>query len=296
MSAPPPRKDDTEIRHRSLDVGEVRLHIAEAGSGPLVVLLHGFPEFWYAWRRILPALAAEGFHVVAPDMRGYGLSDKPLGVESYGARRLATDVAGLVRALGEERVSVVGHDWGAGVAWSFAMAHPELLERLVVINGPHPERLLHALRTPRQLAKSWYMFVFQLPGIPERILSRDDHALLMRALREEVRGPNAPSAADLERYREAFAQPGALTAMINYYRAAARPSLSFRMRRIDTPVLVLWGDEDRHLGRELAAPRKDLVPNARVKHVAGATHWLHHERPELVTAEVAAFLREHGAA
>jgi pimeloyl-ACP methyl ester carboxylesterase len=296
MSATPPRKDDPEIRHRSLDVGEVRLHIAEAGSGPLVILLHGFPEFWYAWRRILPALAAEGFHVVAPDMRGYGLSDKPSGIESYGARHLVADVAGLVRALGEERASVVGHDWGAGVTWSFAMAHPELLDRMVVINGPHPERLLRALRTPRQLAKSWYMFVFQLPGIPEQMLRRNEHELLMRAFREEVRGPNAFSAEDLERYREAFAQPGALTAMINYYRAAVRPSLSVRMRRIDKPVLVLWGDEDRHLGRELAEPRPDLVPNARVKHVAGATHWLHHERPELVTAEVAAFLREHGAA
>ncbi|MDI1475701.1 alpha/beta hydrolase [Polyangium sp. y55x31] len=281
-----------EIRHRTVDVGEVRLHIAEAGSGPLVILLHGFPEFWYAWRRILPALAREGFHVVAPDMRGYGASDKPEGIEPYGPRHLAADIAGLVRALGAPRASVVGHDWGAGVAWCFAMAHPELLDRLVVINGPHPTRMLRdGLRSPRQLVRSWYMFMFQLPGVPEHFLGRDGHALLMKALREEVRGPNAFDAEDLDRYREAFAAPGALTGMINYYRAAIRRKSQVETRRIDAPVLVLWGDLDRHLGRELADPGGDLVPNVRIVHVPDATHWIHHERPELVTAEVAAFLR-----
>ncbi|MRG90970.1 alpha/beta fold hydrolase [Polyangium spumosum] len=293
MSSP---ASEPEIHHRTLDVGEVRLHIAEAGSGPLVILLHGFPEFWYAWRRILPALAQKGFHVVAPDMRGYGRSDKPAGVDAYGTRHLAGDIAGLVRALGEPRASVVGHDWGAGVAWCFAMAHPELLARLCVINGPHPARLLRdGIRSPRQLARSWYMFAFQLPALPERLLGHDDYAGMLEALRKEVRGPNVPSAEDLERYREAFAEPGALTAMINYYRAAVRRRDQVRTRRIDAPTLVLWGDEDRYLGREFADPGSDLVPDVRIQHVPGATHWIHHERPELVTAEIAAFLQNDGA-
>ncbi|MDC0745770.1 alpha/beta fold hydrolase [Polyangium mundeleinium] len=296
MSTSQRHDEGLEIRHRTVDVGEVRLHIAEAGSGPLVLLLHGFPEFWYAWRRILPALAREGFHVVVPDMRGYGSSDKPEGIEPYGTQHLAADIAGLIRALGAPRASVVGHDWGAAVAWCFAMAHPELLERLVVINGPHPERMLRdGLRSPRQLARSWYMFMFQLPGLPERLMSRDNHALLLQALREEVRGPNALGAEELEQYREAFAAPGALTAMINYYRAAIRRKSQVRTHRVDAPVLVLWGDEDRHLGRELADPGADLAPDVRIVHVPGATHWIHHERPELVTSEVAAFLRHKGA-
>ncbi|MDI1449805.1 alpha/beta hydrolase [Polyangium sp. 6x1] len=296
MSTSQTRDPEPEIRHRTVDVGEVRLHIAESGSGPLVLLLHGFPEFWYAWRRILPALAREGFHVVAPDMRGYGASDKPEGIEPYGTVHLAADIAGLVRALGAPRASVVGHDWGAGVAFCFAMAHPELLDRLVVINGPHPVRLLRdGPRSARQLARSWYMFMFQLPGIPERVMSRDNYAMLIKALREEVRGPNALEPEELERYREAFAAPGALSAMVNYYRAAIRRKSQVHPRRIDAPVLVLWGDEDRHLGREFADPGADLTPDVRIVHVPGATHWVHHERPELVTAEVAAFLRHQGA-
>jgi len=293
MSASPPHDADPEIHHRTLDVGEVRLHVAEAGSGPLVILLHGFPEFWYAWRRVLPALAREGFHVVAPDMRGYGRSDKPAGVAPYGTRHLAADVAGLVRALGEPRASVVGHDWGAGVAWCFAMAHPELLERIVVLNGPHPARLLRdGFRSPRQIARSWYMFTFQLPVIPERIMSRDNFGGILDAIQKEMRGPNALGAEDVERYREAYAEPGALTAMINYYRAAIRRIDQVETRRIDAPALVLWGDEERYIGREFSDPGKDLVPDVRIHHVPGATHWIHHERPELVTAEIAAFLRK----
>src|SRR5690242_12831972 len=151
---------------RFVDVGEVRLHVADAGNGPLVVLLHGFPEFWYTWRRQIPALAQAGFHAVAPDMRGYNLSDKPAGVRAYRVPALVEDVAGLIRACGAARATVIGHDWGGLVAWAFAMEHPEMLDRLVILNSPHPRAMARAIRTPRQFLKSWYMMFFQIPWLP----------------------------------------------------------------------------------------------------------------------------------
>jgi pimeloyl-ACP methyl ester carboxylesterase len=283
--------DDIPLVHRTLDVGGVRLHVVEAGNGPLVILLHGFPDFWYTWRAQIGALARAGFHVVAPDMRGYNLSDKPAGVASYRMPALVEDVAGLVRALGEARASVVGHDWGAAIGWSFAMARPEMLERLCVLNGPHPERMIRWMLRPRQLVKSWYMFFFQLPAIPEAVGRMNDFALLLAALRKEPLRPDAFTEGDLAHYREAFAQPGALTAMINYYRASMRAGPLHSPRRIDAPVLVLWGDKDQHLVPELAEPRGELVPNARVKHFADATHWLHREHPERVSEHLIEFLR-----
>jgi pimeloyl-ACP methyl ester carboxylesterase len=256
-----------------------------------VVLLHGFPDFWYTWREQILPLARAGFRVAAPDMRGYNLSDKPEGVASYRIPALVEDIAGLVRALGEERASVVGHDWGAAVGWAFAMARPEMIDRLCVLNGPHPERMFWGLLRPRQLAKSWYMFFFQLPRIPEAVGRWNDYAPLLAALRKEPLRPDAFTEEDLARYREAFAQPGALTSMVHYYRAALRAGPIRSPRRIDAPVLVLWGDKDQHLLPELAEPRPDLAPNARVEHFPDATHWLHREHPERVSERIIAFLR-----
>jgi pimeloyl-ACP methyl ester carboxylesterase len=269
----------------------VRLHCVTLGAGPLVVLLHGFPEFWYAWRRQLQALADAGFRVVAPDQRGYNLSDKPAAVAAYGTARLVEDVVAVIRAFGADKAFVVGHDWGAGVAWSLAMEHPEMVARLVVLNGPHPERLLHAMQKPVQLVRSWYMFFFQLPWVPEEIAQLDGYELLLTPLREEPTHPEAFGRDDLARYAEAYAQPGALTAMINWYRAV------FRGKRVDTrrtevPALVVWGEKDRHLGREIATPSPDLVPNARVVFVPEATHWVQHDAPGLVNDELIAFFRE----
>jgi epoxide hydrolase 4 len=156
------------LRHGYADLDEARLHYVEAGEGPLVVLLHGFPEFWYGWRFQIPALAAAGFRVVAPDMRGYNLSSRPSGVEAYDVDRLAGDIRDLIHQRGADSAWLAGHDWGAGVAWAVAMNHPEVVRRLAILNLPHPRRLLTALRNPRQLAKSWYMLFFQLPRLPER--------------------------------------------------------------------------------------------------------------------------------
>jgi pimeloyl-ACP methyl ester carboxylesterase len=291
MTMPTTSLDGAPLRRGEAEVEPgVRLRYVEAGSGPLVVLLHGFPDSSYGWRRQIPALAAAGFRVVAPDQRGYGLSDKPAGARAYGIRRLADDVAALVAALGESRAHVVGHDWGAGVAWAFAMRHPERLARLAVLNGPHPERMLKGLANPVQLAGSWYMFFFQLPALPERRLARDDYAILARAMQGEPR-PGLVTDADLAVYREGWSRPGALTSMVHWYRAMFLPSARGPMRPIEAPALVLWGDADPHLGASLARPRADLVPNARVVMIHGASHWVQIDAAERVNAELVAHLR-----
>jgi pimeloyl-ACP methyl ester carboxylesterase len=276
--------DPTELREGYAEIGDVRLHYVEAGEGPLIVLLHGFPEFWFSWRSQIGPLAAAGFRVVAPDMRGYNLSSRPAGVAAYDAGRLAADVRGLVRERGAESALLVGHDWGASVAWETAMSHPEVVERLVILNVPHSRRLLRGLRTPRQLRKSWYFFFFQLPQLPERV-ARARRWWYFRHLLRDARPAYTPQ--EIERYVEAWSQPGAAAAMINYYRAAFRQSpkrAAARLRPIQAPTLVIWGQRDRFLGPELAEPDRDDVPNLdRVVRLPDASHWVHHDEAERVT-------------
>jgi pimeloyl-ACP methyl ester carboxylesterase len=272
-----------DITDSYAQVNGVRLHYVEAGEGPLILLLHGFPEFWYSWRHQIPALAQAGFHVVAPDMRGYNLSDKPLDWHEYDAETLVQDIAELIGHFGEERVFLVGHDWGAVVAYFTAMRHPELLKKLAILNVPHPERMLSSFRTIRQLRKSWYMFFFQIPGLPEWLLARDEFSFGKRTLRADA--PAAFSDADLERYVQAWSQPGTPTGMINYYRAALRRSpraATAQLVPIQTQTLVIWGMRDRHLGSELAQPLPRWVPNVRVERLPQATHWVQHDEPERV--------------
>ncbi len=279
-------------KHVRLDAGEVRLHAVEAGRGPLVVLLHGFPEFWWSWRYQIPALAAAGFHVVAPDMRGYNLSDRPRKVEDYGHAHLAADVAGVIRAMGEKKAHVVGHDWGGGVAWLFAQAYPDMLDRLAVLNCPHPMRMEKALRSSaRQLAKSWYMFFFQLPGLPERFLRQGDYENLRRSLRAGRPGPVPES--EIEPYVDAARRADGLYGGIHYYRAAMRAAVTGRMPRpevIERPVLIVWGQKDRFLGEELAEPPRRWVTDVRVEKLPNASHWVQLDEPEKVNALLGGFL------
>jgi pimeloyl-ACP methyl ester carboxylesterase len=267
------------------DLGEVRLHYVEAGDGPLVVLLHGFPEFWYSWRAQIPALAEAGFRVVAPDLRGYNLSSRPPGVSGYSVDRLAADVAALIDERGERSASLVGHDWGAAVAWMTAMNHPDSVERLAILNLPHPRRLLQALRDPRQLARSWYMFFFQLPWLPERA-ARAGNWAGFRHLLERDNHDGAFTAADLERYIEAWSAPGAITTMINYYRAAFRQTpwtAQRRMRPVSAPTLVIFGEQDRFLRHQLAEPDPRDVPNLEaVVRLPGVSHFVQNDAPDAV--------------
>jgi epoxide hydrolase 4 len=288
---------EAQLEHGEAQVGAgISLHYVEAGEGPLVILLHGFPEFWYSWRHQIAPLAQAGYHVVAPDMRGYGRSSKPQGWRSYETGLLADDIAGLVRSLGEREAIVVGHDWGAAVAYTVAMRHPEMVRRLAILNVPHPVRMLEGLRTLRQLRKSWYMFFFQIPRLPERLIARDDYSFAKRSLRSDSK--DAFTDEDLERYVEAWSQPGALTGMIDYYRAALRrtPGKTLAsLKPIEAPTLVIWGMRDRHIGSELAEPPHEWVPNVRVERIADATHWVQHDAAERVVELLLGFFGEPGS-
>ncbi|WP_044248281.1 alpha/beta fold hydrolase [Chondromyces apiculatus] len=288
--------DESKLSHRYTERNGVRLHYVEAGEGPLVVLLHGFPEFWYSWRHQIPALVAAGFRVIAPDMRGYNLSDKPAGISAYTMEELTADIAALIRASGEARAAaVVGHDWGGGIAWGFAMHYPQLLDKLVILNAPHPERLLRAFGTARQLRKSWYMFFFQLPKLPELLIQRNDFELPRSFFKKDMQRPDAVSEDDLARYLEAWRQPGAFTAAINYYRAIFLPSslrAAHNPPRVDTPTLVIWGEQDSVLGSELATPDPAAAPNVRVTYLPDAGHFVHYDRPEKVNEHLLAFLQQ----
>lgn len=263
--------------HGEAVVDGVRLHYVEAGAGPLVLLLHGFPEFWYSWRHQLPALAGAGFRVVAPDTRGYNLSDKPEGVDAYRVERLVDDVVGLVAHFGAERAVVVGHDWGGLVAWYTAILRPDVVERLVVLNAPHPAAYRRELTRSTQALRSWYAAFFQLPVLPEAALRAGDFALLRRVLRSEPVREGAFTGEDIRRYEEALGRPGALEAAINYYRAAARDRSGLLSvaagRPIAAPTLLIWGEADPYLVSGLADDLEEWVPDLRVARLR-ASHWV----------------------
>jgi epoxide hydrolase 4 len=275
--------DGTERREGYAELGDVRLHYVEAGDGPLVVLLHGFPEFWFGWRLQIAPLAAAGFRVVAPDTRGYNLSSRPTGVAAYSADKLADDIRGLIRERGAESAFVVGHDWGGTIAWTMAMNHPEVVDRLAILDAAHPRTLQEGLPHPGQLRRSWYFFYFALPGLPEQQVRAGRFRFFRRFLRD-ARPPYTPQ--ELDRYVEAWSQPGAVTAMINYYRCSVRTppkKAKAAIRPISSPTLVIWGQRDRFLGPRLAEPSRDDVPNLdRVERLPNASHWVHHDEAERV--------------
>lgn len=281
------------MQTKRVQTRHANLHVVYAGpeNGPLVILLHGFPEFWYAWRKQIDALAAQGYRVLAPDQRGYNLSDKPAQVAAYGLDALAGDVLDLIKAEGREKASLVGHDWGAAVAWWTANKHPEHVEKLCILNVPHHAVMKRNLKSnPRQLARSWYMFFFQLPKVPELGMRALDFRMAENALLKSSR-PGTFTAEDLSKYKEAWGRPGALRAMINWYRAIlrhepARPPSP----RITVPTLMIWGAKDRFLGRELAQPSIELCDHGRLEFIENATHWVQHEEPEKVNELLTGFL------
>lgn len=291
-----------ELTHDDAVVNGVRLHYVESGNGPLVLLLHGFPEFWYSWREQIPALAAEGYHVVAPDMRGYNASEKPHGVDAYRTDELVADVTGLIDHFGEENAQVVGHDWGGAVAWQVGIERPERVDKLAVLNAPHPARFREELRTPSQLKRSWYMFFFQLPWLPERFLSARGYESIENIFRDSAKNPEAFGEEDVRRYVEAAAQPGALTGSINYYRALFRENVPAELRSVlrgdegsfdvSVPTMLIWGTEDFALGNELTEGLDRWVPDLRIERLSDASHWVQNDRPERVNELLADFLEE----
>jgi epoxide hydrolase 4 len=276
-------ESQSKLREGYADVGDVRLHYVEAGSGPLIVLLHGFPEFWFGWRLQIAPLAAAGFRVVAPDTRGYNLSSRPNGVAAYAADRMADDIRGLIQELGYESAMLVGHDWGGTIAWTMAMKHPDVVDRLAILDAAHPNKLQKGLFKPRQFVRSWYFFFFALPWLPERIVSARRFRFFQRFLRD-ARPAYTPE--EMDRYVEAWSQPGAATAMINYYRCSVRPPKGTKQQvsQVSAPTLVIWGQRDRFLGPTLAEPDRKEVPNlVGVERLPDASHWVHHDEAERLT-------------
>ena len=284
----------TNVTERDVLVRGIRLHVREAGNGPLVVLLHGFPEFSYAWRKQMPAFAAAGFKALAPDQRGYAASEKPRRIRDYRVEELAADVAALIESSGYEKAALVGHDWGGIVAYYTAMLHPDRVDRLVIINAPHPARYETLVRRRRaQILRSWYAFFFLVPVLPETLARLTAPRWWGHWLQREA-AAGAYTDDDIRRYAEAWSRPGALKAGIDYYRALllrTRSSRDALLRRIEIPTLVLWGDRDRYLIPENAEPGSDWLPNAGLVRFPEASHWLPHEEPARVNELVIDFLR-----
>jgi pimeloyl-ACP methyl ester carboxylesterase len=286
-------REDPVIRHERIRGDGVELHVAVAGAGPPVVLLHGFPENWTSWRHQLTPLVAAGFSVWVPDMRGYNESERPRERDAYHLRHLVADVAAVVRATGSPRAHIVGHDWGGVVAWTFAARHPELVDKLVILNAPHLDIYLDKVRRPPQMFRSWYVLLFLIPPVSEWALSAGGY----RAVREMFcRSPARRGAFDeahVRQYIAALSTPGALTAALNYYRANARPDRLAWARKapVAAETLVIWGDRDPALGPEVLDNLQGVAPRSRVHHIADAGHWVQNEAPGEVNQLLTDFLR-----
>ena len=283
------------IEHHYIETNGIRLHVAQAGpaDGPLVILLHGFPEFWYGWRRQIEPLARAGYRVWAPDQRGYNLSDKPQGLAAYDIAELARDVVGLIDASGRQKCFLAGHDWGAAVAWTVALSYPERIEKLAILNVPHPAVMFRTLRSsPAQLRKSWYMFFFQIPLLPEAMLRTNDWAGAVEMLRRSSL-PGSFTEQDFEQYRQAWWRKGAFTSMLNWYRAIIQhPPAMPADPRLRLPTLVLWGKRDIALSHEMAQLSIDLCEDGQLIFFENATHWVQHDEAEAVTAYLIGFFGE----
>ncbi len=273
------------LEHHYVRTNGITLHVVQSGptGGMPLILLHGFPEFWYGWRQQIPYFASRGYRVWAPDQRGYNLSDKPPRFEDYNLDLLAADVAGLVAATGHRRILLAGHDWGAAAAWWTAIKYPDLLEKLAILNVPHPTvGYRYALKSWRQRLRSWYILFFQLPYLPEWLLTAANAEVAAQAVQGSSRAGSF-SPAELQRYRRAWLRPRAMTSMLNWYRAMLRtrterlPSL-----RVTTPTRIIWGVHDVALSRELAPLSLEMVDDGELIFLEEATHWVQHDEPQRV--------------
>jgi epoxide hydrolase 4 len=295
---------DLEVTHTFADVGGFKIHYVTKARAdaegpderPVVLLLHGFPEMWWSWRYQIDALDAAGYRVIAPDLRGYNDSDKG---GPYDMDTLAADVRALVAWLGVEKVNLVGHDWGGGLAWHVAATMPNIVERLVVLNCPHPAQMQRALtRDLGQLRRSWYMFFFQLPVLPERMLTRDGGRGIGKMYRAMAMDPSNFSDEELAPFIDNVLRPGAASAMLGWYRAAFASSLEMRRKgfkypTIRAPTMLVWARDDKALGYDALVPGTErFVTDLRVEPIEGCGHFVQSEQPEQVNRALIAFLAE----
>lgn len=280
-----------EVEFQHIETNGITLHTAVAGpdDGPMVLLLHGFPEFWYGWRKQIKPLVEAGYKVVIPDQRGYNISEKPEGAENYTVDKLRDDMTGLIEAFGRNKAFVIGHDWGGAVAWFMAATRPEYVEKLVTINIPHPRAMKEViLRYPPQVAKSLYILFFQLPNLPEKLML--NNLEYMKQGIASTAKPGAFSEEDLGHYEQAWSQPGALTAMLNWYRAIWRAGSA--EKKIQLPVRMIWGLGDAFLDKKTAKASLEYCENGELIFVDEATHWVHHEQPQIVNRLIHTFLKD----
>lgn len=278
-------------QHESIISNGIKLHYVTQGEGSLMLMLHGFPEFWYSWRHQIPEFAKD-YKVVALDLRGYNDSDKPQASLAYTMSEFVKDVEGVIKGLGYDRCILVGHDWGGAIAWNFAYAHPEMVERLIVMNIPHPAKFAQGLRTPQQLMRSWYAFFFQLPGLPEFLIQLSDYQMIETAFKSMAVDKSTFSQTDIEAYKDAAAKRGALTAMINYYRNAFDTFGQGEWSLLDVPTLMIWAEKDTALGKELTYGTEEYVRNFQIRYIPNCSHWVQQERPELVNQYIREFLAQ----
>lgn len=277
------------ITQEFVQTNGIKMHYVTAGKGPLVILLHGFPQFWYTWRHQIPELAKH-FQVVAPDLRGYGDTDKPQQISDYRGSLLADDIVGLIHGLGHTKAHVVGHDWGGAVAWRMAISHPEAVDRLVVLNCPHPYKFAKA--DFRQLLRSWYVFFFQLPYIPEFLFRMAPGPILNKLFRGSLVRKETFTDEDVAKYLEAMKKPGAMTAAMNYYRAVLRRKEPEDLKKkIQAPTLLIWAENDVALGKKLTYDMESLFSGSfRLEYIPNCSHWVNEEQPELVNRLLVEFL------
>ena len=287
------------MQSQFVKTNNINLHVMTDGpeNGTPVILLHGFPEFSYGWRKQIPALVKAGYRIIVPDQRGYNLSDKPKGISSYDVDILVKDIVGLFDYYGITKAFLVGHDWGAAVAWAVALNYPERLKKLAILNVPHPDVMADfILHNSKQRKKSWYVFFFQIPFYVEWILSRGNFHHMARMLVGSGRR-SIFKAEDLAEYKNAWSQPGSMTGMLNWYRAAFQRGVrhAFRKktpaRRVIVPTLILWGKRDVALSDEMVQPSVDLCDDGRAVLFEESTHWVQHDEADAVNQNLIEFLR-----
>lgn len=279
--------------HNTIAVNGITLHYVTQGEGPLMLMLHGFPEFWYSWRHQIPEFAQD-YKVVAVDMRGYNDSDKPQDLSAYSIQELIKDIEGIITGLGYESCILVGHDWGGAIAWYFAYSYPRLVEKLIVLNIPHPAKFAEGLRSnPQQILKSSYTFFFQLPVVPELLFEFNDYQAIEMAFQTQAVNKNAFSPADITAYKNAAAKRGALTAMLNYYRKTMWELVFDKEWNVlEVPTLIIWGENDTALGKELTYGTESYVRNIQIHYIPNCSHWVQQEQPERVNQYMREFLSE----